>query len=222
MGYDLHFENGRHEWHSIWVVETTVLLIAYAEGKIKRQELLDTLSIMAMSKSEVEGASEEEPSDVSESKNTATDKKQADFLIEIVSFDKDEVDDLSDVVFSDRKNDKVDKVYGAKVIPRNEAAKADIPKFKETAAKVMLPFIAWRERMDDHKALLNMPQLNALFDNDGQTLTSSNCAQMLYALTKIDKKLLQEVDEISPMGAVGRLFSHFAYSAGSGFSITVR
>ena len=226
MGYDLHFEDGRHEWHNIWVVETTVLLIAYAEGKIKRQELLDSLATMAMSKADAEGTSQGEPDDVGKGKKKIKREKsgrpQADYLIHITTFDPEEIDDLSDVIFNDLKNKKVKKVYGAKIIPKNEEAIKRMSEIKEDLTAQLLPMIGWRERMDEHKELLNDPQIDAMFDNDGRILSSQTCALMLVAFMKLDSKLLDEVDEYYPMGEVVRLIGHCAYSAGSGYSITVR
>jgi len=226
MGYDLHFEDGRHEWHNIWTIETMVLMIAYAEGRIKKQELLDKITIMAMSKSAAEGSSTEEEKDASGDKkkyeHDKSGKPRVDYLVELMSFDKEEMRDLPDVVFSNTKMTKVDKIYGARIIPKDKESAKKMAEIKEEVAESIMPFIAWRERLDSHRELLKMKQFDALFQNDGEILTSTACAQILLGIMKIDKKLLKELDEYSPMGAVGRLLGHLGYSAGSGYSITIR
>lgn len=200
-------------------------MIAYAEGKIKKQELLDKITIMAMSKSAAEGSSKKEEDASSSKKKYEHDKSgkpRVDYLVELISFDKEEMRDLPDVVFSNTKMTKVDKIYGARIIPKDKESAKKMAEIKEDVAESIMPFIAWRERMDSHRELLKMKQFDALFQNDGEVLTSTACAQILLGIMKIDKKLLKELDEYSSMGAVGRLLGHLGYSAGSGYSITIR
>lgn len=219
MGYDLHFEDGRHEWHNIWAFEALVLLLAYVEDKITKQDLFDKLttlnmaqqpSVEAFDKSKVE-------------RDEETGKPLAKFTVYLQRFSSEEIKFIEDAIFDEEhiKNNAKMFYYGARIVPQGKCTKEEMEAFKEKAGEAIAPILEWRTRMDDHCEMMGIKEYDPLFHNDGQKLQSHTCLRIM-AKIMMNKSIIGLADEYYPMGDIVRLVGHFAYAAGNNISITVK
>ena len=210
MGYDLEFECGRHEWHNIWVLEGFSLILAYAIGKIDRDELENRITAVAMDRTIGLGDSDKPRK---EPKLDERGRPQFDSKITLMQLDPEDAKTallVGEVV-------RNGKVWAAVV----EGGSFD--KCPEELEKLVGVSIRHRERMDEYIELIDNPGYTALSQQSGGTVDPSDAMWMMYQfMVHLQTQLLVEMDEYLPeMGRVSQLVGHLAYSGGGGIPFIV-
>jgi len=210
MGYDLEFECGRHEWHNIWVLEGFSLILAYAIGKIDRDELENRITAVAMDRTIGLGDSDKPRK---EPKLDERGRPQFDSKITLMQLDPEGANTallVGEVV-------RNGKVWAAVV------AGSSFDKGPEDFEKLIGVSIRHRERMDEYIELIDNPGYTALSQQSGGTVDPSDAMWMMYQfMVHLQTQLLVEMDEYLPeMGRVSQLVGHLAYSGGGGIPFIV-
>ena len=216
MGYDLHFECGRHEWYNIWTMELFSVLLMYAVRKIDRDELDNRLMIIGMERNKALG---KRADDNSETKRDDSGKPKINRTIHLEKFSGD---DLKHLPFVGNITDGF--AYGAKIEyhdgePSDEDQERDAQLMRDS---IMIA-ISNRERMDEYVEKINLEAFTNLVNQSNGLVTPSQAMQLaMIFMTKLPKKMLPEVDESLPeVGRVIALIGVLAYSGGGNIPFRV-
>ena len=209
MGYDLHFECGRHEWYNIWTMELFSVLLMYCTEKIERDELDKRLMIIGMERQKALGKHTNKPPEGERGKSG---KHKIHRTIHLEKFSGD---DLKNLPFVGEITDGF--AYGAKIEyhdgkPSEEQMAKDAVEMRGS----IIISISNRERMDEYVRILNLDAFTNLVNQSNGLVTHSQAMQLtMIFMTKLPKKMLSEVDESLPeVDRVIALIGVLAYSGG--------
>ena len=209
MGYDLHFECGRHEWYNIWTMELFSVLLMYCTEKIERDELDNRLMIIGMERQKALGKHTNKPPEGERGKSG---KHKIHRTIHLEKFSGD---DLKNLPFVGEITDGF--AYGAKIEyhdgkPSEEQMAKDAVEMRGS----IIISISNRERMDEYVRILNLDAFTNLVNQSNGLVTPSQAMQLtMIFMTKLPKKMLSEVDESLPeVDRVIALIGVLAYSGG--------
>ena len=216
MGYDLHFECGRHEWYNIWTMELFSVLLMYCTEKIERDELDNRLMIIGMERQKALGKHTNKPPEGERGKSG---KHKIHRTIHLEKFSGD---DLKNLPFVGEITDGF--AYGAKIEyhdgkPSEEQMAKDAVEMRGS----IIISISNRERMDEYVRILNREAFTNLVNQSNGLVTPSQAMQLtMIFMTKLPKKMLPEVDESLPeVGRVIALIGVLAYSGGGNIPFRV-
>ena len=209
MGYDLHFECGRHEWYNIWTMELFSVLLMYCTEKIERDELDNRLMIIGMERQKALGKHTNKPPEREREKSGKPKTHRTIYL------EKFSGDDLKDLPFVGNITDGF--AYGAKI--EYHDGKPSEEQMAKDAVEMRGPIITSisnRERMDEYVKILNLDAFTNLVNQSNGLVTPSQAMQLtMILMTKLPKKMLSEVDESLPeVNRVIALIGVLAYSGG--------
>jgi hypothetical protein len=217
MGYDLHFECGRHEWYNIWTMELFSVLLMYALRKIDRDELDNRLMIIGMERNKALG----KRADDSEIKRDDIGKPKVSRTIHLEKFSGD---DLKHLPFVGNITDGF--AYGARIEyhdgkPSEEQMAKDAVEMRDS---IMIA-ISNRERMDEYVEKINLEAFtNLVNQTDGLVVPHQAMQLTMHMMNSVrqDSSAMRDADETVPeAGQVVQLIGVLAYSGGGNIPFRV-
>jgi len=209
MGYDLHFECGRHEWYNIWTMELFSVLLMYCTEKIERDELDNRLMIIGMERQKALGKHTNKPPE------REREKSGKPKIHRTIHLEKFSLEDLKGLPFVGNITDGF--AYGAK-IEYNDGKPSEEQMVKDAVEMrgSIIISISNRERMDEYVKEINIDAFTNLVNQSNGLVTPSQAMQLtMIFMTKLPKKMLSEVDESLPeVDRVIALIGVLAYSGG--------